>query len=158
MPVFPSRGDNPNPATMHVPDEDEPDAVHLLGSLAPAPAALRERWLAYHRDLPTPGVARFEVESIKAEGEVLDRSEFTLSNPLRSIESALCRLANSDPRRLACLCESITRVSPTSPVAVGVDAWGLDVRARVGVMRVEFDRTLDPAHALAWLTERLAQS
>lgn len=142
-------------ATLHAPDEDEFDAVHLLGTPVPAGAGLCERFLAYHRDLPAAGVVMLRVESVKCAGEVLDAAEFSLANPLMTIEPALCRIANEDQGRLARACEAITRVRPTDPRVLGIDPWGMDVRARVGVMRVEFETPLEPATAQAALRERL---
>lgn len=142
-------------ATLHAPDEDEPDAIHALGQLAPGTPAQRERWLAYHQNLPAPGVHALTIESVKAEGEVFDMDEITLANPLQGHHAALIRLLNADPGRLANLCERLTRVRPAAPIAVGIDPWGLDVRARVGVMRVEFDPPIDPANAETSLRERL---
>ncbi|HYF15542.1 MAG TPA: hypothetical protein VD971_10780 [Phycisphaerales bacterium] len=82
--------------------------------------------------------ARLLVESVKRLDEVVDGDLIRLANPLRSAESELCRAANADPAKLAAACERMLGVKPAEPKAVGVDPWGIDVRARFGVARLEF--------------------
>lgn len=130
--------------TLHVPD-DGPLAVHVLGHLEPLDPdrdAVCDRYLIYHGP-PSgrenkPRWARLLVDSIKQERTVIDRDEFAVGNPLAPREPAFCKAMNQDRDRIARICGRATGTTPESPLVVGVDPMGIDVRARLGVMRVEF--------------------
>jgi hypothetical protein len=49
------------------------------------------------------------------------------------------REANAPPALLASACERMAKVRPSTPRAVGVDPYGLDVRAEFGPVRLEFE-------------------
>ena len=83
--------------------------------------------------------ARLEVESIKRLDEVLDGDLVRLANPLRRHEGRLCQAANKHEAAIARACERSQGITPESPRVVGVDPWGMDVRARFDVLRIEFD-------------------
>jgi hypothetical protein len=79
-----------------------------------------------------------DIESVKCVGFVVDGADLNTINTLHADETALCRELNADPARLAAMCLRETRTSVADPVAVGVDPFGIAVRARFGVVRVEF--------------------
>lgn len=126
--------------TLCVP-EDHEGAAQALCEACEADAARDgrslDRWQAYH------GTARgvmacLEVAAVKYGGEVVDDERLCLRSPLASAESALVRLANRDASRLGEGLRRALGVDLVGPLVVGVDALGLDVRTRVGVVRAPF--------------------
>lgn len=63
----------------------------------------------------------------------------TRPNPLRKAEPRLVKLINSDLASLARICRARANLDIADPLCVGVDPFGIDVRARFGIVRVEFD-------------------
>lgn len=97
-----------------------------------------DRHMAYHPEARPSRWARAVVDSVKLrDGEVVDGPRLGLSNPLLAAEPALCKRLNADPDDLGELCALMAGVRPEEPVAVGVDRYGIDVRARFGIVRVE---------------------
>lgn len=99
-----------------------------------------DRFCAYHGHLSGSGLwARAGVAFVKLDhGPVVDGDDLMLPNPLLGEQTALCRALNADPDRLREACLRTRGVSPEDPMGVGVDPLGLDVRARFGVLRIEF--------------------
>ena len=122
------------------------------GEPAEPAEAEADRWMAYHRATPPDcrlvslfaTFARFlddEGRTRVAEG-VLD------ANPLRQHMPGLCKMLNDDRARLADACTRLVGVQSESPVAVGVDEWGVHVRAAFDVLRLEFrEPAMDEAAA-----------
>lgn len=139
--------------TLHAPD-DGSDSVQVLAAATPIDPTLHEaadRYLAYFARAPFPRWAMLEIESLRLGSIVLDASEVRLPNPLRRAEPGLCKLLNADPARLARLCELETGTAPAAPLCVGVDFYGIDIRARFGIVRLDFPAmvtTPDAARAL----------
>ena len=63
----------------------------------------------------------------------------TRPNPLRAGEARLVKQLNTDRASLARLCKQRARLDVADPLCVGIDSFGLDVRARFGIVRIEFD-------------------
>ena len=104
----------------------------------------KDRYLAYHgehrgRHGP-PRWARCAAETIRVGSRVWSNDEAPLINRLRADEPRLCKLLNADRDRLGGLCEDMVDVRPPSPLAVGVDEDGIDVRGSIGIIRLEFPR------------------
>ncbi|MEO1278150.1 MAG: hypothetical protein AAFV77_04250 [Planctomycetota bacterium] len=102
-----------------------------------------DRWMAFHGSTP-PGCrlvslaatfARFSDE----DGRTHVAEGVLSANPLRSCLPGLCKVLNADRDRLADACERLAGVRPESPVAVGIDEWGVHVRAAFDVLRLEFE-------------------
>lgn len=72
-------------------------------------------------------------------GEVYSGESMTRPNPLRKAEPRLVKLINSDLASLARICRARANLDIADPLCVGVDPFGIDVRARFGIVRVEFD-------------------
>jgi hypothetical protein len=129
--------------TLHAP-EDEPGALMVLGQaveIDPAKDAAPDRWFVYHNKPRKARWAAIEIESIKNAEIVLDREDAQVHNPLLAAEPSLIRWVNqSHASQLRDACGRSVRTTPESALLVGVDPYGLDVRAHFGVMRVEFDR------------------
>lgn len=120
--------------------EDCDDGLQLL--VVPEPiddlSEAADRWRVYHGKPDGPRWVRLKVEQAKWSGGVCMGDELCCANPIKGAEARLCRELNGDGARLARLCERANGVRPESPVAVGVDTWGVDVRSSLGVVRVEF--------------------
>ncbi|RMH30235.1 MAG: hypothetical protein D6692_02415 [Planctomycetota bacterium] len=97
-----------------------------------------DRHLAYHPDFRPPVWARAAIDAAKLrDGTVVPSEGLALTNPLLSTEPALCKLLNADRSRLRALVKLMTGVETEHPTAVGVDRFGIDVRARFGLVRLE---------------------
>jgi len=111
-----------------------------------------DRWLAYHGSTPpgcrlvslTAGFARYADDG----GRTHVADDALTPNPLRSHATALCKLLNGDRAGLADACARAAGVRPAAPVAVGVDEWGVHVKAAFDVLRLGFDEpAMDEAAA-----------
>ncbi|MEM7621604.1 MAG: hypothetical protein AAF235_00185 [Planctomycetota bacterium] len=100
----------------------------------------KDRYLAYHGKADAARWARLAIESARIGGDVLDGDELRITNALRDAEPKLCKLFNTEPVALADLCNAMLGARPLDPLAVGVDEDGVDVRAGVGIMRLDFPR------------------
>ena len=108
-----------------------------------------DRHLAYHPEMRPQAFARASVDSAKLrEGEVVGGDRLALTNPLALAEPSLCKRLNADRDALRRLCELMTKTEPEQPVAVGVDRFGIDVRGRFGIIRLDLPAPCeDPGEA-----------
>ena len=98
-----------------------------------------DRWQMYHGKPRLSRWAAIEVESIKSTDTVLDRDEAQIESPLSAAEPALCRWVNKEhAAALREVCRRSVGTAPQSALLVGVDPYGMDIRAHFGVMRVAF--------------------
>jgi hypothetical protein len=99
----------------------------------------RDRYLAYHGRASEAAWVRARPEFVKLSGgRVVDGERVVVPNALRGEEPALCRTLNADRDALRRVVGLLAKVEPDEPLAVGVDPDGFDVRARFGIVRVEF--------------------
>jgi len=133
-------GSDERGVVLYIPDDSDPVAqlVVLPEPIDPSVHEAADRWAAYHGSIRVPAWALLRVESARCGGEVLDGEGLVHGNPLRADEPRLIRELNADRERLARLCERGAGVRPQAPMAVGADPDGIDVRASLGVIRVEF--------------------
>jgi hypothetical protein len=121
---------------LFVPDERE-DAWQLLVKAAPIDEGrATDRWIAYHARPDAPLWATMSIDLARKGNDVVD-GPIDLACPFAAGEPGLCNLANQRPDALAALCAGKGKRDP-SPVLVGVDAEGLDIRTRTGLVRIEF--------------------
>lgn len=142
LPV-PTRAFDAEALSLFAPDDalDNPDCLQLLATPAlvdPERDEACDRFAAYFGKPLHARWARLEVQSLKRLDHVIDGDLVRLANPLRRCEGALCRHANVSPELVARACERQTGTKPEQPLVVGVDPWGADVRARFGILRLEF--------------------
>lgn len=147
-----------DPLPMFVP-EDTQDCLQLL--VIPEPMDARtdpaaDRYMAYHGKPAEAVLAALTIDSAKWPGEVCAGDQLMVKNTLAADEPRLCKQLNADPARLALLCERALGTRPEAPVAVGIDPGGLDVRARFGIIRVEFPTPAPDAAGALQRIESLA--
>jgi len=125
-----------------LPDDSFDLSVRALLHLTPLEDAReidRDRHLAYHG--PTNAgvwvLGRIE-HAHSASGLVIDGELLTAPSPIAADEPRLCKRLNADRDALADATELFAGVRIAEPLAVGVDPNGFDVRARHGIVRVEF--------------------
>lgn len=155
-------------ATLFVPEERD-GALQALVALTPADpdsaevGILTDRWGAYHAGASSPRAWLWgTIEATKLENHVVAGDEIAGTSPapdaLRAAEPRLCRHLNADRAALARACRAIAGVDVGTPVAVGVDPEGVDVRARFGIVRLEFETpAADEPTAMQRLAALLAQ-
>ena len=120
-----------------------------------------DRHMAYHPDLRPPAWARATVDAAKLrDGTVVPAERLALTNPLLPVEPTLCRTLNADRDRLRALVGLMAGVETEHPTAVGVDRFGIDIRARFGLVRLDLpapcDDPQEAARVIAALIEGAA--
>lgn len=96
------------------------------------------------------------IEAGKTETLVFNPEELMVPNPLLPCEPRLVRELNARRDALRDACARHLGVAVPEPVAVGVDPLGIDVRARFGVLRLEFgDHAPDESAARAAIEQLL---
>jgi len=146
--------------TLFVPEED-PDALQLLvtpeeidGETHPS----ADRWRIYHGEPDDVRWAEFFIDSARLGPMVFDGDALMIANPLAPAEPAACKRMNADKQALGRICRTCAGVEVAEPVCVGVDPDGLHVRARFGVVRVDFDDRVEaPAELEAALDALLGR-
>lgn len=146
--------------TLFVPEERD-GAPQLMLSVAPADpasgpwAAACDRWQIYHGRTTLRGWAVASIECARRGDDVIDADDLAVPNPLTAAGRELRERAGANPAALIAACNRQAKVPVADPVIVGIDPWGVDVRARFGIVRLEFAEeaaTPDAAgHALALL-------
>lgn len=139
------------------PREDDWEVqISFLARVVDRPESLEgtDRWLAYHA---ASGMAskmtwvRGEIEGLKTRDAVYGPEDCVAANPLGRGEYALIKRMNADRDALSHAVKRHHGITPADPLCVGVDPWGVDVRARFGIVRLEF------ADGIAALTPEAAQ-
>ena len=126
---------------MELPDDGDGD-LHLMMSLEKFdersdPDGCADRWRTYHGDPSDVNWAWVTVDAAKFHGFFIDGEVFARPNGLADTEAGICRTINATHRDLvrAAIFEQF-RTDATSPLVVGVDATGFDVRRQFDVLRL----------------------
>ena len=153
--------ENAEEIVAHVPEEAH-DAVQVMFETATpidrAVEADADRYLAAHGEPADRLLYRLRPHAAKLEGHVFDGSEIRLENPLAREIGPLLREWNRAPGRIIAACRGAVRVAPISPVIVGVDPLGADVRASLGIIRLEFDTPAASASSAGEMLARFAST
>jgi hypothetical protein len=148
--VFPADGTvlRAEELVFFIPRESPSDdhELQLLLSAGEATEAAADRWRAYHGQPRFNAFGAFAIEDVKFDGQVVEEAIST-PNPLTGIEGTLCKMVNADRACLAAACARITGVQLNEPLAVGVDAFGVDVKSRFGIVRLDFAAPIADRHA-----------
>ncbi len=123
-----------------VPDESDPVVAALLSieTVTDLPGAVEIRHEIYHGPSREAAWGVATVEALRYHGEPFDSEELTLTDTIVEDEPGLCRELNADPESLRAACAALAGIEVEEPVAVGVDPDGIDIRARFGIVRLEF--------------------
>lgn len=143
---------------LRVPDEAQ-DAMSILVTIEDLAmdSAEGDRWRIYHGDPEETFFARLYLEAAKYHGLVIDGEALAEPNLLADAEPALCRQLNAGPREaLVRIARRGAGVEVVNPVVVGVDHYGVHVRAAFGIVRVEFAQVATDAEAARQMIEQLA--
>ncbi len=134
---------------LFAPEEGEPEVQYLLEGVETTEEAdaACDRWLAYHGAPDHAHWLRARVDSAKFGQNVVPGLDCLPPNPIGRNESGVLRRFNAHPEAIRRACEAIRGVHVADPVAVGVDPYGVDVRARFGVVRLSFGMVAQDAEA-----------
>ncbi len=113
-----------------------------------------DRWRAYHGEPKDVRWAKLWVESLKLRDLVFDGEAVAQPNPFGPDEPALCRELNQRHKQIRQAAQAKLNLDIAAPTVVGVDPWGVDVRARFGVVRLPFPSRLQDAELVGELIER----
>ncbi len=105
---------------------------------------LADYWTAYHGKTTRTIWLRCIVQSAKLPAGVVDGDDLSLANPLGKVSGEVRKLLNADRSAVAAMVNARAGVRVESPLVIGVDDWGVDVRAEFGVIRVEFPERATP--------------
>lgn len=135
------------------------EAADSSANELPEPTEMEaDRWLACHGSTPPKcrlvSVVVSFARYADSDGRTQVAEDVLTPNPLRLHVPALCKAINGDKPKLADACARLTGVRPESPVAVGVDEWGVHVKAAFDVLRLGFD---EPAMDEAAARERIGE-
>ncbi|MEN0020364.1 MAG: hypothetical protein AAF747_05730 [Planctomycetota bacterium] len=144
------------------PEERHGATQLLLGDVrepndADQPALMR--WSAYHGDpvsgSGSAGWVSAVIESVRIGSDIFDGEELPIVNTLAADESAICRSLNERSEHVGDAIARLAGKRPASPVVVGADQFGVDVRGRFTVSRLAFDRPANDADDAAVLIEAM---
>ncbi len=134
---------------LELPDDSE-ESLHLMVTMEAfdeqgPDGALADRWRIYHGDPPDVRWAAMRVDAARFLGHFIDGEALEAPNPLAAVEPMLLRQLNHGDRALLRRACAAANLASESPVAVGIDGGGLDVRRAFEVVRVRFPEPLSAA-------------
>lgn len=141
LPVEPGFATSGEEVLIWSPKEDDWDAqISMVVRPIDRPESVEavDRWAGYHGSTSMTTWIRGEVDGIKTRDRVFSGDEALMPNALGRGEYALIKHANADRERLGSAAKRLLGLSVADPLCVGVDPWGMDVRARFGILRLEF--------------------
>jgi hypothetical protein len=124
---------------------------------------LADRWRIYHGDPRDVRWAFLDVDAARDGENVIDGEALMRPNPLADVESALCKKMNQEHKDdLRELCRVYGKADVETPVMVGMDTLGLDVRRKFDVVRVHAPEPMptadDAERVLAIMREKAAHA
>ena len=127
---------------LELPDDGE-DGLQVMVSLERLDpegehAGLCDRWRAYHGDPEDVRWALMQIDASRFRQWFVDGEALMQANPLAKDESALLRTLNAQPRAFLKAFCTTCKVDCKEPVAVGVDAAGIDIRRAHDTARLPF--------------------
>jgi hypothetical protein len=101
-----------------------------------AGGAYADRWQMYHGEPPDVQWAKVAIDAARFHGMFVAGEGLQRENKIADDESSLCKALNGDISKVVSACKRIANVEVKTPVVVGVDSLGVDVRARFGIIRL----------------------
>lgn len=124
--------------------------------------ALCDRWCFYHGEPPDVRWAKVQVDAARYRGYFIDGQALARPNPFAAQEPALCKELNAQCREAviaAAAADASGGHRLVDPKVVGVDPWGIDARAQVGIARIPAEPPLGaPSEVRAWLERTAARA
>jgi soluble P-type ATPase len=123
--------------------EERDGAMELLLTFAPieqysSDEALADRWRIYHGEPEEKHWVICSIEAARHDTFVIDGDALMQPSTLAADEPKLCRMLNDAGKdALAAIVFAQADRQIEAPVAVGVDQFGVDVRARFEIVRLE---------------------
>lgn len=141
---------------LHIPEESDASLQVLVTprTINPDSHHACDRYLIYHGTPEHRHWVEWQIESARFARQVFDPEDFAAANPLAIAQSSICKRFNADRECIARLCLGGVKMRPIDPLLVGVDPWGADIRARFGIIRVEFPSPAIDADAAAAMIEQ----
>lgn len=142
-----------------VPEEDE-KSLQMLVSLEELDGQSHpctDRWRMYHGEPEDVRWTAMWIDMAKLTGAVIDGDALMGADALIAEEPSLCSLVNADREALIALCASRADLNIESPLCVGVNETGLDIRARFDIVRVLFDEPIRNGAAAADMIEHMLE-
>lgn len=134
---------------LFVPEESPPEGGGfelLLSVRQVSTGAMTDRWITYHGTPRWSGFLACRIEGARFNGNVLEEVEIASLNEITGLgnqERPLLKRLNSDKARLREACKRFAHAVIPDPIAVGVDKYGVDVRAAFGVVRLDWGSSVD---------------
>jgi hypothetical protein len=108
--------------------------------------ALTDRWRIYHGEPEDTSWAAMTIDAGRFGEHVIDGEALMQRNLLEADEARLCRMMNqAGTEALQRLALARGHVEVESPVVVGVDQYGVDVRRQFDIARVPSPQTMHDA-------------
>ncbi len=104
--------------------------------------AYADRWQMYHGEPPDVQWAKVTIDAARFHEMFIDGEGLQRENEIASNEPSLCKQLNGDRTVVLDACKRIASMEVESPVVVGVDTFGVDVRARFGIVRLASETSL----------------
>ena len=127
--------------------------MQKLDERSPGAGALADRWRIYHGEPQDIHWAELVIEAARFENHVIDGEALRQPNPLAADEAAICKAWNkSRTADLRSIASRVGTIEIEKPILVGIDSFGIDVRARFDVYRIP---VLEPMRTSADATRAL---
>ncbi|MAB84180.1 MAG: hypothetical protein CMJ24_12220 [Phycisphaerae bacterium] len=126
-----------------IPDEHAP-VLELLLTMEPfdengPDGRWVDRWRIYHGEEDDINWVFLDIDMGRMSGIIIDGDALMIANVLAEDEAGLCRAINDlGTQALQELCRNRLDKDVETPLVVGVDPGGLDVRAKFDVLRIPF--------------------
>ena len=128
---------------LFVPDySDDVDMIELQVTMLPfeergEDGAQADRWRIHHGEPEDVRWAYLSIDAARFGELVIDGEALMIPNPLAADEASLCKWMNQEHTSdLRALCARFGSMKVESPLMVGIDPRGIDVRATFDVVRI----------------------
>ena len=104
---------------------------------------LADKWQVYHGEPPDVQWARVNIDAARFHQMFIDGEFLQQKNQLHEQEVLICKELNTSMlKKVQEYCVAVTKVEVENPIVVGVDSYGVDLRATFGIVRIPFSSPL----------------